>query len=101
MLESPTEIDIWHNQGAKELDKACRLGNSVVIGLLLERGAKFELRQTGAVILYDTDFDHLYRASRDNNFAVVLVLLETVVDINGVSSNGTALLAAGKAGHAE
>ncbi|TLD27614.1 serine/threonine-protein phosphatase 6 regulatory ankyrin repeat subunit B-like [Venturia nashicola] len=101
LLESPPEIDIWHNQGAKELDKACQLGNPVLIKLLLEKGARFELRRVEAVVPYDTGFDHLYRASRDNSLAVIQVLLEAGIDVNGVSSNGTALSAAAKAGHVD
>lgn len=76
ILESPSEIDIWHTQGTRELDKACRLDNPVVIGLLLEKGAKFPMRQKNVAELYDTSLDYLHRASRDNNLTIVLVLLE-------------------------
>lgn len=100
ILESPPECDIWHNHGAQELDKACRLGDPALIGMLLERGAKFKMQELGAT-LRDTGIDHLYRASRSNRADVVLVLLEAGVDVNGVSSGGTPLLAAAKAGYVD
>lgn len=41
ILDSPSKTGIWHNEGAKEIDQACRLGDSAIIKLVLEAGAGF------------------------------------------------------------